>query len=304
MEKKEEMKTETNDNSQMQIEPQPQTLQSACRPVEVSQAFTKQEFAEKRVMSFPLQHGETLIVSSDEDEKPQAISDKGPGDGGSQSIPLILTKPGTRRGEDIINMDGRYLYDYLYNPPLKKPSTGKLPIVPEVPLESDRLCPGLLKEEKDLKREFGSGDPFIIEILDDSFEYQKKESFGTKMEGKIEKKEEDGEVGTPKSEEIDFEFLGVKRKVPIFDEDLIKGTILEGIEDYDKVNVNKYGEVHEVKEFKPFNPMAKAMPIMEKKKETFSCVTGAKPTQLNTSITKELDRLLKVYQNQKDNGRM
>jgi len=55
----------------------------------------------------------------------------------------------------------------------------------------------------------------------------------------------------------DCAFVGKGIRKIKFEEDDIKGTVLEGIDDYEKVNINQDGDVVEMKEFKPWNPAIK-----------------------------------------------
>lgn len=179
-----------------------------------------------------LSRDELLILSSDEDiQKVHTTADLQMNETNKTGTvsPGVQAESKAKYAEYIMSLDARYLYDYLYDPPV--PSlVGKLQNYPLVIPEEGQELPirslsGLLKEERDMKREGGYHEPFVIEILDDSFEL-KKERFSSKMEkleGKIEKKEED-DIGTPKSEEIDFELLGITKKVSTFDQDRIKGS--------------------------------------------------------------------------------
>ena len=83
----------------------------------------------------------------------------------------------------------------------------------------------------------------------------------------------------------------------------MKGTLIEGVQDYNKINTNLEGDVIEIKEFKSYVPKVKSIsPSGSKKKEIFACETGVKEN-LNRHITEPLEKIMKVYDSYKEKGR-
>jgi DNA polymerase lambda len=94
----------------------------------------------------------------------------------------------------------------------------------------------------------------------------------------------------------DVKFVGSKNKFEKFGSDDWEGTVLDGIEGFDTSS--------DFKQFKVYDPTTKPRAkYWQSKKETFVCQTGAKHN-FNAHITDELEKLLKVYTNEKDIGRM
>jgi hypothetical protein len=103
----------------------------------------------------------------------------------------------------------------------------------------------------------------------------------------------------------DVTFVGTSKKKIKFEaiEDL-EGTLVEGVQSFDKINTDKDGQSIEMKEYKIYNPMhKKRAQDLDRKKEFFVCQSGVK-ANLNKHITEPLEKIMKAYESFKDKGRM
>ena len=101
----------------------------------------------------------------------------------------------------------------------------------------------------------------------------------------------------------DVQFTGKNQKKVKFEEQDIQGTILEDVEEIDKINTDKDGEVIELKQLKIFQGSRRLRQKMDDpkegrlkggKEEIFICKTGMKQN-LNAHITDELEKVWNAY---------
>eukprot|EP01017_Pseudomicrothorax_dubius_P049589 TRINITY_DN923_c0_g5_i2.p1 TRINITY_DN923_c0_g5~~TRINITY_DN923_c0_g5_i2.p1 ORF type:complete len:447 (-),score=83.38 TRINITY_DN923_c0_g5_i2:796-2136(-) len=114
----------------------------------------------------------------------------------------------------------------------------------------------------------------------------------------MEKEEEVSDISTPPSEEIDFQLIGAKDQFQLERSDSLAGTILEGINP-SLIQRSESFDIREVKEYQP-----RKRYISERSKSRFVCVSGAQESNPNAFITDELEKLQKIYTNNKDKGRI
>jgi len=78
----------------------------------------------------------------------------------------------------------------------------------------------------------------------------------------------------------------------------------------DKINTDKNGDLVELKDFKAYNPSKRQMvdkqnhDISKHQKDTVLLCQPESKTNLNSHITDELEKMLKIYEIQKDKGRV
>lgn len=103
----------------------------------------------------------------------------------------------------------------------------------------------------------------------------------------------------------DVQIVG-ETKTKFSSEDDTRGTIIEGVEDLDKINKGQDGSHNILKNYKlMLGPeQKKREELWDKKKDSFICATGVPKTNYNELICEELGKLLKYYTNEKDRGRM
>ena len=106
----------------------------------------------------------------------------------------------------------------------------------------------------------------------------------------------DEDVHVSNVKEVKKEFLTEKD---------LEGTIIEGIEDFQRVNKNEEGDVVEVRGLKLLHPgQRRRDSYWDSKKETFACQIGQNRENPNAFIISELENVLKMYTNVGDQGRM
>lgn len=84
-----------------------------------------------------------------------------------------------------------------------------------------------------------------------------------------------------------------------------EGTVIEGIEDFSKVNKTEEGDDFHVKVEKMLNPgQKKRDKELEAHKDEFACQAYSTNANLNPEITSELEKVMKTYENIRDKGRV
>jgi len=225
-----------------------------------------------------------------------------------------------------------YLFDYLYEPTKMNMIEEEEDEFSEEQRYSQTSILSSRKEASEIEEEYLSSPPnFEIdqqpEIITPNTKFEsKKEEYLMKSEvfPKTEyrpvKKEFTSGAGFMKSEfqgnnnftyilsddddEIIFE--GNQKRKPKLEEDDVKGTFLEDITDLDKINTNQEGEVSELKDFKTYKPSKRndeTQKEKHQKEQILLCQPGSK-TNLNAHLTNEFEKMLKVYEIQKDKGRV
>lgn len=122
----------------------------------------------------------------------------------------------------------------------------------------------------------------------------------------IEKKEEQefAEYVPDFDGDDDCQIVEVRDTKRLFQEgDKYKGSLFEGFDEYNSIDVELMQ--HEVKQFKAFKPSIKREKFWDKKKTKFAFQTGGTSKENhNAHITDELDKMLKIYTNEKDEWRV
>jgi len=229
-----------------------------------------------------------------------------------------------------------YLFDYLYEPTQMEfleesnsdPIRSQTSVLTHQDQDQDEL--DIIDEEEQEEEEEEKGrqeqpQPVVLSehihepTLSKKEEYLKSETFPKTEYYQIKK-----ELSGVKSEyyqkgdsftyilsddDDDVIFEGNQKRKAKLEEEDVKGTFLEGVTDLDKINTNQGGEVSELKDFKTYRPSnrktehKKEEGSKPQKEQILLCQPESK-TNLNIHLTDELERLLKIYQIQKDKGRV
>ena len=246
----------------------------------------------------------------------------------NQDTFVAIKKKAKIRNNKPIMEAYRYLYDYDYEPGQitikveddKGQMSSDNSFISDIPVtleeeekeSATQILPTRVKDEEYFgKNEFGVKNEYQ-KVKCESFGDWVKNEFNVKSEYikkeylkmKRENRGEDDFMYILDDDDDEVSFVGAAKRKLKFEEEDIKGTLIEGIEDFDKVNTAKDGELVELKEFKPWNPLTKQRAqIVDKSKEFFVCQTGVREN-LNKHITEPLETIMKAYEAFKDKHRM
>lgn len=208
----------------------------------------------------------------------------------------------------------RYLYDYDFgymNDVIKIEQEDVLSAKTfdsdnELPSQFDDISPTLKREPSKINK--SSSFNSDINPKDESTiktEHKLLKNEHVKEEGNIKKeiKKENDFVYILDDDDEDVSFVKNEKKKLKYEAEDLEGTLIEGIQNYEKINTAVDGSFQELKEFKVYNPMVKQRgQYVDSKKEFFVCQSGVKEN-MNKHLTEPLEKIMKVYESFKDKGR-